>query len=296
MDRSITFCITDVFASEKYSGNQLLTFLPGPAITDQEMLSIAREINFSETTFILSEKSGQKGFTVRIFTPGEEVPFAGHPTLGTAFVIRQELIKHPVDMIKLDLKIGSVPVTFPKEPQNKLLWMEQATPEFGKKVVPEQVASVLGLATSEIDSEFPVEEVSTGFPFLIVPLKSLDTLKKCTLNRERYYYLVNDIWAKNILVFCPNGYNSEQQLGVRVFPLFYGIEEDAATGSGNGCLAAYLVKNRYFKSNDIDITVGQGYELGRPSQLYLRANELSGKFKVQVGGKVISIAKGTWYL
>jgi trans-2,3-dihydro-3-hydroxyanthranilate isomerase len=295
MNRTLNYFITDVFAVKKYSGNQLLTFLPGITISDEEMLAIAREINFSETTYILSDQADEMGYPVRIFTPGEEIPFAGHPTLGTAYIIQSKIIQKPVEQLKLNLKIGSIAVTFPQDGDG-IIWMEQAAATFGKTLYKESLAPVLRLDNQDFDSDFPVEEVSTGFPFIIVPLKSLESLKECVLNRDLYFSLVNDAWAKNILVFCPGGYTDEQQLGVRVFPLFYGIEEDAATGSGNGCLAAYLVKNRYFKNDNIDITVGQGYELGRPSQIYLKATETAGEIIAHVGGKVTPIAEGTWYL
>jgi trans-2,3-dihydro-3-hydroxyanthranilate isomerase len=295
MAKSLPYFITDVFSLGKYSGNQLLTFLPGDVISDDEMQAIAREINFSETTYILSDIADEEGYPVRIFTPGEEIPFAGHPTLGTAYIIQQQIINKPVERVRLKLKVGSIPVAFP-EGESGILWMEQAVPTYGKLLVRDRLAPILGLQNHDLDPAFPIEEVSTGLPFLIVPLKSLDALKKCVVNRELYFRLVKDAWAKNILVFCPGGYTNEQQLAVRVFPLFYGIEEDPATGSGNGCLAAYLVKNRYFKNDGIDIAVGQGYELNRSSQIYLKAAETAGKITVQVGGKVIPIAEGTWYL
>jgi trans-2,3-dihydro-3-hydroxyanthranilate isomerase len=289
------YYITDVFALEKYGGNQLLTFLPGSSISDSEMLTIAREINFSETTYILSDEADKDGYPVRIFTPGEEVPFAGHPTLGTAHIIQSKIIQKSVEQVKLNLKIGPIAVTFPQDGSG-IIWMEQTPATFGKMLEKELLAPVLDLETHDIDSNFEIEEVSTGFPFIIVPLKSVDALKKCVLNRDLYFRLVKDAWAKNILVFCPGGYTQKQQLGVRVFPLFYGIEEDAATGSGNGCLAAYLVKNRYFKSDSIDIAVGQGYEMDRPSQIYLKAAGTEGRIIAHVGGKVITISEGTWYL
>jgi trans-2,3-dihydro-3-hydroxyanthranilate isomerase len=295
LSKSISYFITDVFSLGKYSGNQLLTFLPGDIISDSEMQAIAREINFSETTFILSGIPDREGYPVRIFTPGEEIPFAGHPTLGTAYIIQQQIIKNTVSQVRLKLKVGSVPVLFP-EGESGILWMEQAVPTFGKHIEREYIAPILGLQAQEVDADFPIEEVSTGLPFLVIPLKSLNALKKCVLNRESYFRFVNDAWAKNILVFCPQGYTNDQKLAVRVFPLYYGIEEDPATGSGNGCLAAYLVKNRYFKSDTIEIIVGQGYELRRPSQIYLKSGASEGKIKVQVGGKVIHIARGSWYL
>ena len=129
----------------------------------------------------------------------------------------------------------------------------------------------------------------------IVPLRTLDAIKKCRIDRDRYFRLIENTDAKAILVFCPETYNLENDLNVRAFVDYYGIPEDPATGSANGCLAAYLVKHRYFgndKNNKIDIRVEQGYEIDRPSLLYLKSGSNDGNIEVQVGGKVEMIAKG----
>ncbi|OHB61748.1 MAG: phenazine biosynthesis protein [Planctomycetes bacterium RBG_13_46_10] len=289
----LIFYIVDVFAEEKYAGNQLAVVRDATALSDSQMQKITKEMNYSETTFIMSEEPREGGYDVRIFTPAAEVPFAGHPTLGTAFVIRQEIVKQPIETINLNLKVGQIPVTFEREKnRNELLWMKQIEPVFGQNIEAGVIAQILGLERSEIDERFPIEEVSTGLPHIIVPLKNLDAVGRSIIAKDKYFKLVNDRWAKAILIFCPQTSCRENALRVRVFGDYYGVPEDPATGSGNGCLAGYLVKHRYFGTSKIDIRVEQGHEIGRPSLLYLRAEEKSDHIDVSVGGKVIMIAEG----
>ena len=287
------FYIVDVFAEEKYAGNQLAVVQDAEDISDSQMQLITKEMNYSETTFILSNEPREGGYDVRIFTPAAEVPFAGHPTLGTAYIIQLEVMKEPAETVILNLKVGQIPVTSGAAGKDKdILWMKQQEPAFGRTIEPGPVSRVLGLNESEIDERFIVQEVSTGLPFIIVPLKGLDAVKRAKVNRDEYFELIENTQAKMILVFCSETYNRDNDLNVRVFCDYYGIPEDPATGSGNGCLAGYLVKHRYFGSDKIDIRVEQGYEISRPSLLYLRAENKQGKIDVSVGGKVVMVAKG----
>lgn len=289
------FFITDVFTSRKYGGNPLATFIDCEALSDQEMQQIAKEINFSETTFITSRQPKNGGYDVRIFTPNAEVDFAGHPTLGTAHVIRHQLLQTPTKEIVLNLRVGKIPVTFTDATtQPTVLWMKQMTPTFGKQLDADTLAQVLAIEPSDIDQDWPIEEISTGFPHIIVPLKNLDTLKRVKINKDRYLALVTDAWAKIILVFSRESYEPSQHLSVRVFADFYGIPEDAATGSGNGALAAYLLRHQLFGSSNLEVAAGQGYEMGRPSTLYLRAIVNKTDIEVFVGGSVVEVAEGVW--
>jgi len=291
--RKCPFCIVDVFAEKKYAGNQLAVVRGAKALSDIEMQQIAKEINFSETTFILSEQKRNGGYDVRIFTPREELPFAGHPTLGTAYVIQHEIIREPVETIILNLKIGQIPVTLNySSEQINILWMKQMGATFGRIFEPERISQILSLNKSEIDDRFPIQEVSTGLPFIIIPLKTLDALKQAKVIRDKYFELIKDTQAKAMLIFCPHTYDQENDLNIRVFADYYGVPEDPATGSANGCLAGYLVKYRYFGKDQIDIRVEQGCEIGRSSLLYLRAKDKGEKIDVSVGGKVEMIAKG----
>ncbi len=170
--------------------------------------------------------------------------------------------------------------------------MSQPEPVFGEKIEVKAISEVLGIDESHVDSNFPVQEVSTGLPFIIVHLRGLEALRKITLSSEKYYRLVENLEAKAILAFSPETRNPDRDLSVRVFAPYYGIHEDPATGSANGCLAAYLSKYRYFGSEHVEVRVEQGYEIGRPSLLYLRAQEREGKISVRVGGRVVMTARG----
>ena len=291
---TINYSIVDVFSEGKYTGNPLAVFKNAGNILTSKMQQIAREINYSETTFILSDKKKKHGHDVRIFTPNEEVLFAGHPTLGTAYIIQNEVEEEPVEKLLLNFKAGQIPVTF--DQQEKILWMLQNNPTFGRVLETNQVADVLNIDQAYIDERFPIQEVSTGLPVIIVPLKSLDAVKKVSINKEKYFELIENLDAKAIMVFSPETYHSENDLNVRDFADYFGIPEDAATGSANGCLASYLVKYRYDHTSDINIRVEQGYEIGRPSLLFLKASEENGEIKVYVGGKVEKIAQGEWLL
>jgi trans-2,3-dihydro-3-hydroxyanthranilate isomerase len=287
------FYIVDVFAEEKYAGNQLAVFRGAKALSDVDMQRIAKEMNFSETTFILSDEKCEGGYDVRIFTPETELPFAGHPTLGTAYVIQHEIVKEPVDEVVLNLKVGQIPVTFSYDGKHAdILWMKQLNPVFDQTLDAGLISEVLSLDLRDVDERFPVQEVSTGVPCIIVPLKTLDALKRARISRDRYFEFVKDTQAKTILIFCPETYKKENDLNVRFFADYYGVPEDPATGSGNGCLAGYLVKHRYFGKDRIDIRVEQGYEIGRPSLLLLKAEEKGEEIDVYVGGKVAMVAKG----
>ncbi len=287
------FYIVDVFAEEKFTGNQLAVFRFVKTLSTTKMQRMAKEMNYSETTFILSDEKQSGGYNVRIFTPDTELPFAGHPTLGTAFVIQHEIIKKPVSEIVLNLKAGRIPVSFSYIGDHlDVLWMKQLPPIFGEIFDIELISEVLCLDMRDIDDNFPIQDVSTGLPVVIVPLKTLDAVKRARIVRSKYFEFTKNIQAKAILIFCPEPYKSENDLNVRFFAEYYGIPEDPATGSANGCLAGYLVKHRYFGRDQINIRVEQGYEIGRPSLLLLKAEEKKQEIAVYVGGKVEMIAKG----
>ena len=291
----MNFYIVDVFAESKYAGNQLAVFCgAGVAeLSDTQMLQIAREINYSETTFIPSNQPENGGYDVRIFTPKKELPFAGHPTLGTAFVIQQEIINSPVEQVILNLAVGQIPVAFNYQNEAAdILWMRQKSPTFGEVLSTETLASVLNLEISEIDAIFPIQEVSTGVPFMIVPLKTLASLKKAKVNLDKYFELIETTEAKEILIFCPETYSEVNDLSVRVFCPALGIAEDPATGSANGCLAGYLVEHSYLGKESVDVKVEQGYEIDRPSLLLLQSQRKNAAIEVLVGGKVVMVAKG----
>jgi trans-2,3-dihydro-3-hydroxyanthranilate isomerase len=289
----LRFYIVDVFAESRLAGNQLAVFRDCSGLSTEEMQKIAQEMHYSETTFILSETPHDGGFDVRVFTPNSELPFAGHPTLGTAYIVQSQVIGGPVEKVVLNYKVGQIPVTFSyKDGKPDILWMRQKAPTFGKKFDRVRIAKTLGLRTSEIDSKFPVQLVSTGVPFVLVPLTGLKAIKRIRTNHDLLAKLFKETNTTVILVFSPETYSKDKDLNVRVLGLPEATPEDPATGSGNGCLAAYLVKHKYFGSDHIDIKVEQGYEIDRRSLLLLRANASPNGIEVNVGGRVYFVANG----
>jgi trans-2,3-dihydro-3-hydroxyanthranilate isomerase len=279
------FCITDVFAEGPYAGNQLATVFDAFAISSEEMQQIAREFNFSETTFV-GGGSSDAGFDVRIFTPTTELPFAGHPTLGTAFLLRDAA--DGAAAVTLNLGVGKITVTFGDD---GVLWMRQVAPDFRDEVAAADVAAELGIDVAGIRADAPCQIVSTGIPFLMVPLVSHAELVAARPGGGSL--------SEGLLVFAPDGYTADQQLGCRMFARELGVGEDPATGSANGCLAAYLRQHALLGDGPVDILVGQGYEIGRPSQLYLRARlatdgglDVGEAFRVEVGGRTRLVAEG----
>lgn len=284
----------DVFAETRYAGNQLAVIRNAADLSDEEMLKIAKEMNYAETTFILSDEQRDGGYDVRIFTTVSEVPFAGHPTLGTAYVIRHEIMETPAEEVNLNLQVGQIPVTFTNE---GIAWMRQNAPQFGAEFNKPVMASVLGIEREEIDPNFPVQSVSTGLPFIMVPLVSQHAVNRAEVDLDRFDALLesteDSLEANAILVFCTEPKNEENDIHARVFVHYHGAPEDAATGSANGCLAGYLSHHKYFGSDKVDCRVEQGYMIDRPSLLFLRSQlAADSDLEVNVGGNVILIACG----
>lgn len=290
---TIPFYIVDVFAQKKYQGNQLAVFRHTEYLSQHEMQQIAKETNFAETTFIMSDNKVNGGYDVRIFTPDAEVPFAGHPTLGTAYIIHREIEDRSSPTVHLNLEAGQIPVTMETSQE---LWMKQNAPQFGRTVDAAVMAEILGLHAEEMDRRYPVQDVSTGLPSIIVPLQSLHAVRQCQINHSAYSKFLQDNIRANILVFCTETYNKDNDIHVRVFCEDAGFPEDAATGSANGNLAGYLLDYNYFGSSQLQYRVEQGYQIGRESLLRIRASKAEDQFDINVGGKVFLVAKGEWLL
>lgn len=301
---NIDFYIVDVFAPKKYAGNQLAVFCDlEQHLSTEHMLAITREINFAESTFINSiEPDGS--FGVRIFTKEYEVPFAGHPTLGTAYVIAKKLLDPPLNEVTLRLKKGDIPVHIgnPDNLEASRFTMQQAQPEFGAIFDSKLVSAALGFSENYFDSCMPIEVVNTGLPYLIIFLKDLSVLKKLKLNSEKVEQFLRrqKLHKEN----CSSGLTTslffvtketerkQHQYHCRMFVLEGdSLWEDAATGSANGCLLAYLLKN---VNTVMSAIVEQGYEMGRESILYLDGALNEDEYILKVGGQVFPISEGTW--
>jgi trans-2,3-dihydro-3-hydroxyanthranilate isomerase len=279
--------VVDVFAERKWAGNQLAVVADADDLSDDEMQAVAREMAYSETTFV--EGHSGDGWDVRIFTPEAEVPFAGHPTLGTAHVIREHLADDPGEETVLDLMVGAVPVRLEETDGVETLWMTQQPPEFGSEVDRGLAASVLGYGADALADGWPVQVVSTGLPTVVVPLPDREALTGVELDREAYDELVAATDAQLVHAFCPDPRDDADDYAVRMFAPGLGVREDPATGSANGCLAAYLARHG---EGAVDARVEQGYELDRPSLLHLRAEEREEGVRVEVGGGVVPTVEG----
>lgn len=283
------FYTVDVFAQRKYTGNQLAVVTEAAGLSTETMQAIAAEFGYSETTFVTGEGDP---WPVRIFTPNAEIPFAGHPTLGTAAVIREHLAADAPAEVTLDLAVGEIPVDVRQTAGEEVLWMRQREPTFGQTFDHDRLATVLGCQPAQLDTEFPVQVVSTGLDTIIVPLTSQEALTGIDLDRDAYNDLVTAADAELVHAVCPEPREASNDLAVRMFAPALGVFEDPATGSANGCLAAYLSKHEYFDSPVVDARVEQGYELGRPSLLHLAAEPTETGIAVEVGGRVIPVSRG----
>ncbi len=294
MNHNLTFYIVDVFAESKYAGNPLAVVRGAAGLSTEQMQRIALEMNYSETTFILSDEEREGGYDVRIFTTSDELPFAGHPTLGTAYILQREIVQTAFEQIVLNLKVGPIPVTFTyQDGQPDVLWMHTQPPTFGAVAETAAVAAALGITVEEVDTRFPAQVVSIGVPFLIVPLRTLEAVKRARVQVEQYLAVGQQVGARWMLFFCSQTYAPENQLNARMIAVDNGIPwEDPATGSANGCLAAYLAYQRYFGSEQVEARVEQGYEIKRPSLLRLRAWPEGETFSISVGGRVFMVAEG----
>ncbi|MNC50110.1 putative isomerase YddE [compost metagenome] len=174
--------------------------------------------------------------------------------------------------------------------------MQQKPPQFGRSVDAAVIAGILGLNPEALDQRFPVQEVSTGLPSIIVPLRSLTDVQQCQINHSAYKKFLKESFQANILVFCKETVQEDNDLHVRVFCDDSGFPEDAATGSANGNLAGYLLQYDYFGSSELEYRVEQGYQIGRNSLLYVRASKSGDELQINVGGQVFPVAKGEWYI
>lgn len=282
----------DVFAQGQYTGNQLAVIRDASNLTADEMQSIALEMNYSETTFIRGTEPTDDGYRVRIFTPTTELPFAGHPTLGSAYIIREHIAENDPDEIVLDLDIGPIPVTIEQTKEGEeIYWMKQIPPELGEIIDGTQAADIVSLNVTQLASDYPNQVVYTGLPTLIIPVNTLDDVREARLNRDAYSSFIQDRDANAVLIFASEAEDDGNDIHDRMFAPAGGVPEDPATGSSNGALAGYLSHYEYFGTPDIDITVEQGYEINRPSLLYLQTQG-GDEIDIAVGGRVSPVLDG----
>ena len=292
--RRLAMAQWDVFSSRPLEGNSLAVFLDGRGLTDAEMQSIAKEMNLSETTFILPRDAAierEQGVRVRIFTVQEELPFAGHPTLGTAFALRGQ---SGAEKVELELNVGKVPVHFEERAgQPPFGEMTQIDPTFGLPHDREAVARATGLRTQDLDDSLPLQTVSTGLPYTVVPLKSLTIMQNLQIDPNRSAEYLAKTAGKFFYFVTRETVDREARLHARM--LFYN-GEDPATGSAAGCTAAWMVAHGVAKPEE-RVLIEQGVEMKRPSRIFVRAARSDNRIvNVRVGGHSVEIMRGEVFL
>ncbi len=296
--RRLSFVQVDVFTSVPLEGNQLAVFADGSGLSDAEMQALAKETNLSETTFIMPRDAAterERGVRVRIFTTTEELPFAGHPTLGTAMVLRNDAQRSngSAEEVALDLNVGRIPVRFSTRDGLPFGLMTQRDPEFTNKHSREDVARAAGLAIDDIADDLPIQTVSTGNAFGIVPLKSLAVLQKLSPTWANMKAYLDKSDAKFFYFVSRETLNPDAKLQSRM--VFYN-GEDPATGSAAGPCAAWAVQYGVVPP-DQQVLMEQGVEMKRRSQIFFSAGRNDGKIvNVRVGGHVAEVARGEFIL
>jgi trans-2,3-dihydro-3-hydroxyanthranilate isomerase len=284
----------DVFSSSPLEGNSLAVFSDARGLSDAEMQAIAKEMNLSETTFILPRDpaiEAERGVRVRIFTVEEELPFAGHPTLGTAFALRGA---GGAQEVTLELNVGKVPVKFEETPgQPAFGEMTQLDPAFGVQHDREAVARATGLRVADFDASLPIETISTGVPFTVTPLKSLAVLQKLRVDLAGASAYLEKAGGKFFYFVARETVDPAAGLHARM--LFYN-GEDPATGSAAGCAAAWMVAHGVAEAEQ-RVLIEQGGEMGRPSRIFVRASQRDNRVvNVRVGGNAVEVIRGSVFL
>src|SRR5437868_4466057 len=294
--RSLRLAMTqcDVFSSNPLEGNSLAVFSDARGVSDAEMQALAKEMNLSETTFIFprdSETERARGVRVRIFTVQEELPFAGHPTLGTAFALRGQ---SGAEVVTLELNVGKVPVRFEEAPAQPTFGeMTQVDPVFGMQHDREAVARATGLSVDDLDPSLPVETISTGMPFTITPLKSLASIQRLRVDLRGMEDYLQKTDGKFLYFVCRETVDPAASLHARM--IFYN-GEDPATGSAAGCTAAWMVAHGVAEP-DRRVLIEQGIEMQRPSRIFVRASKSDNRIvNVRVGGNAVQVIHGEVFL
>ncbi len=295
----INYYTVDVFTNERFGGNQLAIIPDATKIPGTLLQIIAREFNFSETTFVYPPENHSNDCKVRIFTPEVEVPMAGHPTIGTAYVLLLKGLVTPKNpgYLMLEEEVGDIRVDFIKENSTyHSITMSQPLPEFGPVENDYKLlAGILSLNSEVINQQYPIQSVSCGNNFLYVPLRNLAAMEKIVVRKELLMVSQNQLDSTNIFVFTNETVNSFCHFHCRMFAPISGISEDPATGSAAGPFGCYLVKNQI--SHEKQFILEQGMEIGRPSILKVNIEGDKDEIKsVKVSGNVVFVSEGKMYI
>lgn len=296
------FLLVDVFTEHAFSGNQLAVFCDAREIDPAHMQPFARELNFSETVFVLPPEDPANTARLRIFTPEAEVPFAGHPVIGTAFALdrMRDDLRNDEDL-RFEVEAGVIQVRRYRSESGRLLQavMNQRRPTFLTEMVSaEEVAVALGIEASEIlITGLPCQVVSTGLPFHIVPVGSLDAMRSLRPSPSRLLGLGEKLGVSDICAFSFETTAPDATVHARMFAPSYGIPEDPATGSAAGCIGSYIVRHRAVPRASLTrLLVEQGVEMGRPARLHVEVHSEGDRIcSVLVGGSAVIVGEGSLY-
>jgi len=295
---SLSYLHYDVFTSEPLAGNQLAVFLDGRGLSTGRMQTIAREMNFSESTFILPAEDAGTDVRMRIFTPANEMPMAGHPTIGSTFALAEAGVIRPgAARFVFGLGIGPVPVDLEWEDGRlRFAWMTQLPPAFGSALeAHDVVAAALGLTAGDLAADLPVQQVSCGVPFLLVPLRSRETIDRAVSDAAAVRRLAAATGINlPIYLFAVLPPGSPETVYSRMFAPEFGITEDPASGSACGPVGCYLVRHRLVTGDAARrIIVLQGAAMQRPSRMHIAIGEREGDIvEVKVGGTAVLVGRG----
>jgi trans-2,3-dihydro-3-hydroxyanthranilate isomerase len=295
---SLHYFTLDVFTDRPFGGNPLAVFCDQPELADGAMQAIAREFNLSETVFIVPPRDPRALRRLRIFTPARELAFAGHPTIGASHMLVDLGIAPPSGDFAVELNVGLVPMRVtPRENTPPFLQLTAARlPEFGPPAPPvAKLAQCLGLDERDVvsDSDFP-EAASCGTPYLFVPVRDRAALGRAQADTSRWNETLRNYWAQSVFVLCRDPELPGSHIRARMFAPEFGIVEDPATGSAAAALAGYLAKREPADTTTLRWRVEQGFEMGRPSLLYVEADRSDGAVTaVRVGGTAVKMSEGT---
>ena len=299
--KQLHYCLVDVFTNQPFGGNQLAVFSDASGLTPEIMQALAKELNLSESAFVLPSQDAASDYRVRFFTPAVELPMAGHPTVGTAYVLAyQGMIQlvEPETTITFEEGVGVVPVTLSvQEGQVHLIQMRQPLPTFGPIFTDrEAIANMLSIDPALLDTTLPLEVVSCGVPFLFVPIKSLEAMRAIRFRLDIWERVLRDFAAPHVFVFTQEVIHPDSTVHSRMFAPAMGIAEDPATGAASGPLGCYLVRHGLVqpaRAGSSQMVSEQGFELGRPSLVQVKI-ELDGQLitGVSIGGQCYFMGKG----
>jgi trans-2,3-dihydro-3-hydroxyanthranilate isomerase len=304
MPRSYRYLHYDVFTDHLFGGNQLAVVVDGRGLTSETMQAIAKEMNFSETTFVLPSERADTGVRMRIFTPGDELPMAGHPTIGSTFALaRTGVIARGQERFVFGLGVGPVPVALTwKGDDLTFVWMTQSNPVFGDPMTdPAGIAAALSLPEGAVTGTgLPMQAVSCGVPFLFVPLTTRSAVDSVSVNRPAFDGLLRSSGsqAHGIFVFSSQRGDDHATVYSRMFAPELGVMEDPATGSASGPLGCYLVRHGVVTPADALAMLSlQGANMGRPSHVHIAIGVSGGEIvSVRVGGEAVLAGEGTLYV